>query len=68
VILIGGSVAPATFADHISAASGIGAGLGGVTHPGSWYAGENLKVAITSSTKYVMQNTRTVQIFGFQCG
>jgi len=44
VILIGGSVAPATFADHISAASGIGAGLGGVTHPGSWYAGENLKV------------------------
>jgi len=44
IILIGGSVVPATFADHVSAGSGIGAGLGGVNHPGSWYAGENLKV------------------------
>jgi len=43
-ILVGGSVVPATFADHVSAGSGIGAGLGGVDHPGSWYAGENLKV------------------------
>jgi hypothetical protein len=44
VILVSGSVVPATFADHVSAGSGIGAGLGGVNHPGSWYAGENLKV------------------------
>ena len=43
-ILVGGSVVPATFADHVSAGSGIGAGLGGVNHPGSWYAGENLKI------------------------
>jgi len=43
-ILVGGSVVPATFADHVSAGSGIGAGLGGVNNPGSWYAGENLKV------------------------
>jgi len=44
VILVSGSVVPATFADHVSAGSGIGAGLGGVNHPGSWYPGENLKV------------------------
>ena len=44
VILVSGSVVPATFADHVSAGSGIGAGLGGVDHPGSWYPGENLKV------------------------
>jgi len=44
IILVGGSVVPATFADHVSAGSGIGAGLGGVNHPGSWYPGENLKV------------------------
>ena len=44
IILVGGSVVPATFADHVSAGSGIGAGLGGVDHPGSWYPGENLKV------------------------
>ena len=68
VILVSGSVVPATFADHVSAGTGIGAGLGGVNHPGSWYPGENLKVGDTSSTKYVMHNTRIVQIFGFQCG
>ena len=44
VILVSGGVIPATFADHVSAGSGIGAGLGGVDHPGSWYPGENLKV------------------------
>jgi len=44
VILVSGSVVPSTFANHVSAGSGIGAGLGGVNHPGSWYAGENLKV------------------------
>ena len=44
MILVGGSVAPATFADHVQAGSGIGAGLGGVNNPGSWYPGENLKV------------------------
>ena len=44
VILVSGSVVPATFANHVSAGSGIGAGLGGVNHPGSWYPGENLKV------------------------
>ena len=44
IILVSGSVVPATFADHVSAGSGIGAGLGGVDHPGSWYPGENLKV------------------------
>ena len=44
IILVGGSVVPATFADHVQAGSGIGAGLGGVNDPGSWYAGENLKV------------------------
>jgi hypothetical protein len=44
VILVSGSVVPAIFADHVSAGSGIGAGLGGVDHPGSWYPGENLKV------------------------
>ncbi len=44
IILVGGSVTPATFADHVSAGSGIGAGLGGVNNPGSWYAGENLKI------------------------
>jgi len=44
VILVSGSVVPATFADHVYAGSGIGAGLGGVDHPGSWYPGENLKI------------------------
>jgi hypothetical protein len=44
VILVSGSVVPATFASHVSAGTGIGAGLGGVNHPGSWYPGENLKV------------------------
>ena len=44
VILVSGSVVPSTFAEHLSAGSGIGAGLGGVNHPGAWYAGENLKV------------------------
>jgi hypothetical protein len=44
VILVSGSVVPATFAEHLSAGSGIGAGLGGVNISGSWYAGENLKV------------------------
>ena len=44
MILVGGSVAPATFADHVQAGSGIGAGLGGVNNSGSWYPGENLKV------------------------
>ena len=44
MILVGGSVTPAAFADHVSAGSGIGAGLGGVNNPGSWYPGENLKV------------------------
>ena len=44
MILVGGSVTPAAFADHIQAGSGIGAGLGGVNNPGSWYPGENLKV------------------------
>jgi len=44
MILVSGSVLPATFAEHLSAGSGIGAGLGGVNIPGSWYAGENLKV------------------------
>ena len=44
MILVGGSVTPAAFADHIQAGSGIGAGLGGVNNPGSWYPGENIKV------------------------
>ena len=44
VVLVAGSVTPAAFADHIQAGSGIGAGLGGVNNPGSWYPGENLKV------------------------
>jgi hypothetical protein len=44
VILVSGGVVPATFAQEIQAGTGIGAGLGGVSHPGSWYAGENLKV------------------------
>ncbi len=35
---------PATFAEHLKAGSGIGAGLGGVSNPGTWYLGENLKV------------------------
>ena len=43
IVLVSGSVAPAAFAE-IQAGSGIGAGLGGVAHPGDWYAGENLKV------------------------
>ena len=46
VILVSGSVVPATFADHVSAGTGIGAGLGGVNHPGSWYPGENLKAGL----------------------
>ena len=33
MILVGGSVVPATFADHVSAGTGIGAGLGGVNNP-----------------------------------
>jgi len=67
-ILVGGSVVPATFGDHVSAGSGIGAGLGGVNHPGSGIRAKISNLVITSSTKYVMLNTRTVQIFGFQCG
>ena len=43
IILVSGSILPATFAE-IQASSGIGAGLAGVDHPGSWYPGENLKV------------------------
>ena len=39
VILVSGSVVPATFAEHFSAGSGIGAGLGGVNISGAWYAG-----------------------------
>ena len=44
VILVGRSVAPAIFADHVQAGSVIGAGLGGFNNSGSWYPGENLKV------------------------
>ena len=44
MILVSGSVLPATFAEHLSAGSGICAGLGGVDLPGAWYAGVNLKV------------------------
>jgi len=44
IILVIGSVVPATFAQEIQAGSGIAAGLAGVDHPGSWYPGENLKV------------------------
>ncbi|RTZ71038.1 MAG: peptidase [Thaumarchaeota archaeon] len=44
MILVSGSVLPATFAEHLSAGSGIGAGLAGVNLPGAWYAGENLKI------------------------
>ena len=44
MILVGGSVLPTTFAEEIQAGSGIGAGLAGVDHPGTWYPGENLKV------------------------
>jgi len=36
VFLVSGRVIPATIADHETAGSGIGAGLGGVDHPGSW--------------------------------
>ncbi len=43
-MLVSGSVVPATFADHLVAGSGIGAGLGGVDNPGTWFVGENLKV------------------------
>jgi len=43
IVLVSGSVVPATFADHLVAGSGIGAGLGGVSNPGTWYLGENLK-------------------------
>jgi len=68
VILVSGSVVPATFADHVSAGSGIGAGLGGVDHPGSWYPGENLKIGDYFKYKVCHNDTRTVQIFGFQCG
>ncbi len=42
-MLVSGSVAPAAFSE-IQAGSGIGAGLGGVNHPGEWYPGENLKI------------------------
>ena len=44
MILVSGSVLPTTFAAEIQAGSGIGAGLAGVNHPGTWYPGENLKV------------------------
>ena len=44
IVLVSGSVVPATFAEHLQAGSGIGAGLGGVSNPGTWYLGENLKV------------------------
>ena len=44
IVLVSGSVVPATFAEHLKAGSGIGAGLGGVSNPGTWYLGENLKV------------------------
>ncbi|KFM15350.1 hypothetical protein AAA799O18_00083 [Marine Group I thaumarchaeote SCGC AAA799-O18] len=44
IVLVSGSVAPAVFADHLTAGSGIGAGLGGVNNPGTWFLGENLKV------------------------
>ena len=44
MILVSGSVLPTTFAEEIQAGSGIGAGLAGVDHPGTWYPGENLKV------------------------
>jgi len=44
MILVSGSVLPTTFAAEIQAGSGIGAGLAGVDHPGTWYPGENLKV------------------------
>ena len=43
-MLVSGGVVPATFAEHLKAGSGIGAGLGGVSNPGTWYLGENLKV------------------------
>jgi len=44
IVLVSGGVVPATFAEHLKAGSGIGAGLGGVAHSGTWYLGENLKV------------------------
>jgi len=68
MILVSGSVLPATFAEHLSAGSGIGAGLAGVDLPGSWLRAKISKLAITSSTNCVMSHTRTAQIFGFQCG
>jgi len=68
VILVSGSVVPATFADHVSAGSGIGAGLGGVIILDPGIRAKISKLVITSSTKYVIIHTRTVQIFGFQSG
>ena len=45
VVLVSGSITPAAFGQAPpEGGSGIGAGLGGVNHPGDWYAGENLKV------------------------
>ena len=44
IVLVSGSIVPATFAEHLQAGSGIGAGLGGVAHPGTWFLGENLKI------------------------
>ena len=44
IVLVSGGVVPATFAEHLKAGSGIGAGLGGVANSGTWYLGENLKV------------------------
>jgi hypothetical protein len=44
IVLVSGSVVPTTFASHLQAGSGIGAGLGGINNSGTWYLGENLKV------------------------
>ena len=68
MILVSGSVVPATFADHVSAGTGIGAVLAVLIILDPGIRAKISKLVITSSTKYVMQNTRTVQIFGFQCG
>jgi len=55
-----------------SAISFTGMGLGQVSEvlitPDLGMQVKISKLVITSSIKYVMQNTRTVQIFGFQCG